>query len=170
MNIANREIPSAWCIWFTGLVDGEGCFTYKTVSSPLRIIPRFHIILQDDDSLIREIHTTLGFGCISFTTPRTLQTNGKVFPPRATWCTSRKRDLELLCVLFRAHPLHSKKAAEFAIWETLVIQHSNNPTDTRTLAQTALRLINLNPRRSGRSGEGRARLESFLCLPSAKEE
>lgn len=122
--ITNRlTAPKEFCSWFTGFFDGEGCivaFTRPHSRNPdyseFRL--QLRIMIRDDDlDTIRHIQNNLKVG-ISYRR----KGNGNANPAVA-WVCERLQDLaEVMIPLLDNHPLHTKKAKEYAIWRPLVIR------------------------------------------------
>lgn len=98
--------------WFTGFVDGEGCFSIE----PKRC--EFIVKLRDDDrALLELVQDALGIGRIG----REMGPGGNR-RPQARWVVSKKRDLIWLTELLDRYPLQSKKANDYGVWREAVIQ------------------------------------------------
>lgn len=102
--------------WFSGLVDGEGCF-YISPNFGCRFI----INLRGDDlEIIEDIQARLGMGRISHA-PRNKKT-GRI-NPHVVYEVARKKDCAQLTLVFDAYPLRTKKARDYAIWRRAVLSH-----------------------------------------------
>ena len=115
-----------WCSWFSGLVDGEGCFIISRVRQRWTHA-RFVINMRADDAvMLEEIRRTMGFGAV--------QGRHRTYanPTRAFEVTN-KRGLLALVRLFDRYPLRSRKRKDYEVWRTFVLLHQDrkNATDPR---------------------------------------
>ena len=116
-----------WCSWFSGLVDGEGCFALRHnrkqwVAAELRINMR-----ADDRPMLAAIKATLGFGRLTFHMKRSGGSK-----PTVEFCVGHRRDLLTLVRLFDQYPLRSRKRKDYEVWRTFVLlhqdrKHANDP-------------------------------------------
>jgi hypothetical protein len=108
-------MDDAFGYWFSGLTDGEGCFTLN--GTAVHVHPGFHIGLRGDDGgLIEEIYTQLGFGCVYH--EKHDRPDGKRRQSR--WAARTKSDCAALVEIFDRYPLRSKKARDYMIWREAV--------------------------------------------------
>jgi hypothetical protein len=145
---AINKIPKDWAYWFTGLCDGEASFTSAAQWSKAHIHPRFAIIMQQDDKLLREVEAMFGFGSLCANQPSCLRKGGGHFGPRLAWSVDKRSDLLFMCQFFSAYPLRSKKQAEFKLWRRFVIAYCGKTTGFRQLVELAMKVSSLNERRS----------------------
>ena len=109
----STAIDPAFGYWFSGFVDGEGCFDIHRINSADKdyYICRLTIGLRDDDtSILEEIQQQLGLGQI---TPR--RTKGTI-NPQVAWSVSRKTEMVPLISVLDSYPLRSKKQNDYRIW------------------------------------------------------
>ncbi|MDB5584863.1 MAG: hypothetical protein JWR80_10039 [Bradyrhizobium sp.] len=102
--------------WFSGFVDGEGCFHVhkKTVNNCETYDCQFSLTLRaDDKAIIEDMKRQLGgIGSIA-ERPAPKAGNGK---PQVRYCISSKADCQILREVLRAFPLRAKKRRDFEIW------------------------------------------------------
>lgn len=102
--------------WFSGFVDGEGCFHVhkKTVNGCETYDCQFSITLRADDKpIIEEAQRQLGgIGSIAVR-PAPKTTGAK---PQVRYCISSKADCQRLREVLLAFPLRAKKLRDFEIW------------------------------------------------------
>lgn len=102
--------------WFSGFVDGEGCFHVhkKTVNGCETYDCQFSLSLRADDKpILEESRRQLGgIGSIA-DRPERKDGGGK---PQARWCVSSKADCQILREVLRAFPLRAKKRRDFELW------------------------------------------------------
>lgn len=111
-------IDDAFGHWLAGFVDGEGCFSMLAHNVREAYSCQFLLTLRDDDEpILREIQARAGFGSVARRTPK----NGN---SQAYWTVHRKEDCIALVALFDRYPLRAKKARDYAIWRTAVIEWS----------------------------------------------
>ena len=113
----------AWGWWFTGFVDGEGCFNINTYKKG-RHRPRFIMKLRADDIAVLEKAQKLFGGSLRIQEPSRMMieripgTN-----PSAEWSVNHKRDLVLLDQHFQQFPPQSKKYRDYKIWTMAVREY-----------------------------------------------
>jgi len=109
-------IDPAFAGWFSGFVDGEGCFHVhkKTVNGCETYDCQFSLTLRADDrAIVEEIQEQLGgIGSIAMR-PAPKTGNGK---PQVRYCVSSQRDCQRLREVLSAFPLRAKKLRDFEIW------------------------------------------------------
>ena len=121
------RVPSdaAFCSWFTGFFDGEGCIvamtrpcTGRPQYSEFRLQVRIQIREDDAGTIDHILH---GVGCGRTAKHKVGNTiNSR---PSVSWYCETINDLaEVIVPLFDRFPLHTKKAKEFAIWRPLVMR------------------------------------------------
>jgi hypothetical protein len=146
--VAIRRIPKDWAYWFTGLCDGEATFTSAAQWSRGHIHPRFAIIMQQDDKLLRKVESMFGFGSLCANQPSCVRKDGGHFGPRLAWSVDKRSDLQFLCEFFTKYPLRSKKQAEFELWRRFVAAYCSKTASFRQLIELAMKVSSLNERRS----------------------
>src|SRR5215831_4963271 len=103
--------------WLSGFTDGEGCFLlqFRKMGTAFIGVARFVIKLrQDDEEIVRLIHSYFGVGYVHY--PRHLdpRINGK---DQVAYQAQRTRDMAGVIVPhFERYPLRAKKQRDFAIW------------------------------------------------------
>lgn len=108
-------MDSEFGYWFSGFVDGEGCFLIQKGNRNTYHC-RFTLNLRDDDLPILElIHTTLGFGVL--THQRKPGGNSK---PQSQWRCNSKADCLSLVEYLENYPLRAKKLEDFRVWSQAV--------------------------------------------------
>jgi hypothetical protein len=108
--------------WLAGLVDGEGCFfahawhpSTRPHSTNIQI--QMTVGLRADDKPVLEHRQAItGLGRLHFIR------QGAAC--RWQWTVIRKKERLVLVEIFDQYPLRSKKAADYAIWRELAIEHS----------------------------------------------
>jgi hypothetical protein len=107
-------IDPSFGYWFSGLVDGEGCFAISRRSG-LRFGCEFIIQMRLDDlPVLLECQERLG-GKIRHV--RNARGNSH---PLARWVIQRKADCRQLCDVLETYELKSKKRRDFLIWSRAV--------------------------------------------------
>jgi hypothetical protein len=113
--------------WFAGFADGEGSFTFCHGRRKPRVTtghnPVFSLVLRADDLAILESLKAEFGGTIYVTHPPSVRKAHPGGNPRATWNVVAKADLARLVRYFDAHPLHAKKARDYAIWRRGVLAY-----------------------------------------------
>jgi len=104
-------IEPSFGYWFSGFVDGEGCFRIHRVRNGDYYETHFIINLRKDDKAILEkIKNTLGFG-------RTQERKEwKTSKPQISFIVNKREDCLKLAELFFRFPLQAKKQREFFKW------------------------------------------------------
>ena len=111
--------------WFSGFVDGEGCFSVDLGKPDVerlkfRGIPRFQIAQKAEAELMLNIAFLIGRGCFSRKIngiPGTTQENG-IYQFEARSRISLKRIQEYL----KKHPLRGKKALSYSKWCQAIVE------------------------------------------------
>ena len=142
MNRAQWEAAQLPCAlefgyWFSGLVDGEGCFS---IAATPKAGWRCDFIIKlraDDRPMLERIRDELDMGRV--TEGEHSSENGK---PWARWTVTRKPDLVRLTEIFDEFRLRSKKARDYAIWREAVIHWANSdkPVDWWPIEQAFINL------------------------------
>lgn len=131
----------------TGLVDGEGCFTYSTSKGV--ISPRFIIGLSDlDVDLLCRLQIFWGnIGTIYRCPPRNILSNGRSYLGcgMTAFRVARIAECFELVQHFRTYPLRGKKQKAFLIWKDMVMLKYHFPkVRLDTLAELAHELKRAN--------------------------
>ena len=136
---AGEGVDPAFCHWFAGFTDGEGCFSVhkKLVSGYETYDCQFIISLRADDRPVLErIRRELGIGTLA-DRPGSDEKN-----PQARFCVSSQRDCLVLRDVFRAFPLRAKKATDFEIWsQALQAWIEHEPLQWGNMAEARDRLM-----------------------------
>jgi hypothetical protein len=111
------NLDPAWCNWFAGFVDGEGCFSILCSDTKYK---RFNLMLQisiriDDKPVIQDILDKLKVGSTMIRDSPAIWRGCRMAQVR--WKISHLRDiLNVVIPLFEKYPLRTKKAKEFELW------------------------------------------------------
>ena len=121
------NVTAEWASWFSGLVDGEGCFLIHRVGSSYHSAVFVINMRADDRPMLAEIKATLGFGAI-YRRPRRM-----IGHPTYAYQVARVKDTLALVRLFDQFPLRSRKRRDYEVWRTFVLLHASpkNATDPR---------------------------------------
>ena len=108
------HLDPLFCAWFTGWVDGEGCFDSSEDKNSLGISARLRISARDDDAaLVSAVMYTLQCGSLS---------RMEKPSPQVVLEIRRLGDCHhILIPLFDKYPLYSKKSRDYKIWRALVM-------------------------------------------------
>ena len=104
-----------WLSWFSGLVDGEGCFLIGRVQVPYYEVKFVINMRADDRPMLEEIKNTLGFGRLAY------RQRGKIGHPTVAFEVSKATDLLKLVRLFDEYPLRSRKRRDYEVWRVAVL-------------------------------------------------
>jgi len=121
--------------WFTGLVDGEGCFHARIhirKDDHVRcLVAYFSLKLRADDTpMLEVIRDALGVGHI-------YKHNEKLSKwPQADYRVNHRNDLRRTIVPhFDMYPLRSKKARDYEVWREIILKYkcrrANSLTDVQ---------------------------------------
>jgi hypothetical protein len=112
----------AFGYWFSGFVDGEGCFSIARTPWGFRC--EFIIKLRADDlPMLEAIRAELAIGRINAGAHSTAGINGK---PWVRYVVAKKTELIRLTEILDAYPLRSKKRRDYAIWREAAIHWANS--------------------------------------------
>ena len=109
--------------WFSGLVDGEGCFHarahYRKQDNAHMLVTYFSLRLRADDQPILEyIKKQLGVGAIYLHSEKLSK------HLQADYRISHRRDLSgALIPLLDNYPLKSKKSRDYKTWRKIVLDY-----------------------------------------------
>lgn len=123
------NLDPLFCAWFSGWVDGEGCFRALVRSEDRSIQPRLSIKVRDDDRhLVNLVHTTIQCGWVRNRSYKYARERGRTHQnDQITWdCTDIHQCRHILVPLFDKYPLRSKKARDYKIWREIVLAVSEN--------------------------------------------
>jgi len=115
------NIDPLWCSWFSGWVDGEGCFTPHVSKRTRSIQGRILVCVREDDAeLVRGVRETLKCGIVD-------QYQSRGHNRMIRWiCYNVGSCRNILIPLFDAYPLRSKKRRDYDIWRKLVLAISED--------------------------------------------
>lgn len=134
------DVDPAFGHWFSGFVDGEGCFgIYFSTSGRVFL---FKIALRADDiNILREIHRHLGIGRVQVRHNRSDDN-----PVGSFIIQSIPEHCGVLIPLLRQYPLRSKKREDFEIFAAATEARMRNinqplsPSERSELEKSAARL------------------------------
>lgn len=134
--------------YITGLVDGEGSFTYSKNTNG-KVYPYFAIKLNIADlPLLEKVREFFGgMGTIYKSPPRTYRLNDSTYTSgaMANLKIFRKDELLKLVWHFLEYPLEGKKAAAFQVWKEIVmLRVVNRPWDEARITARAAELTKAN--------------------------
>jgi len=144
--------------WYvTGLVEGEGTFTYSRSGSQIALYFAVKLARADDSLLLSLQDFFGGAGTIYRVRPRA-PTPGAGFSKAATYYrVCRRSELGRIVEHFDAYPLRASKAASFRIWRLMVLLKQEFPRTSRDrLDALAGKLSATSPRNAVRSAEAGA--------------
>ena len=116
------NLDQTWCAWFSGWIDGEGCFTARlTGSNNGAISCGLRVRVRDDDTgLICSVKDTVKCGRIFSDSMTRNGTN-----PQIIWnCSNLSACRNILIPLFDKYPLQSKKMRDYQVWREIVMNLS----------------------------------------------
>ena len=109
-------IEPAFGYWFSGFVDGEGCFRIHKIRNGDYYECHFQIKLRKDDrAILEKIQNILGFGRIQDNLP---EGNSEA---TSSYLVNSKNDCFKLAELFFRFPLQAKKQRDFFKWHEALI-------------------------------------------------
>lgn len=117
-------VDQDWFKWFTGFVDGEGCF-YIAQRNRVVSCTRLAIGLRNDDlPILLEIQTQLQMGTIHCRGSRSPNDffHAPNANPLAEWSVSKISDCQKLIALFDQFPLKTKKKRDYAVWREATLE------------------------------------------------
>ncbi|HEY4181044.1 MAG TPA: LAGLIDADG family homing endonuclease [Kofleriaceae bacterium] len=107
--------------WVTGLVDGEGSFTYQTSTTGQVMVVFALKLTQADSAVVWRVQDFFAAGRIYTTKARVPSKQGEGWTKTATYFrVIRKAELPRIVDHFEVYPLQSKKQEAFAIWKEMV--------------------------------------------------
>lgn len=121
------HISDSFGYWFSGFVDGEGCFLIAPLPSRRRkerihYYPRFMLVLRSDDKeIISSVKNILRIGSICFFRKEEGKKNSNS-KPQVAYSISDRGECYFLVKFFEKYPLKTKKKNDFEIWKQLVIE------------------------------------------------
>lgn len=113
--------------WFTGISDGDSCFSLNKIKDTDRYQARFMMTKRgDDQGILETVQKTLKIGNVY----RTTQTiNGK---PTATFSVGKRKELLEIISHFEKYPLQTRKKHEFILWREAVLELGKPPKARNT--------------------------------------
>ena len=125
--------------WFSGFVDGEGCFYMTVYARDKWPTCRFTINMRADDrSILEECQRQLGLGQI-----HDRKATGKA-NPQACLRVQRKMEVYQLLGVFDRYPLRSRKKFDYQIWKEGVLAWMNlgrGSKDWSSMQDARVRLV-----------------------------
>jgi len=117
------QLDPLWCAWFSGWIDGEGCFMSRVKKVGLGISPILRVGVRNDDAdLLVYVKNTIKCGLIIHSDKQYERDKGKNARDAIEWrCVDFGACRHILIPLFDEYPLHSKKKHDYVIWRELVI-------------------------------------------------
>ena len=117
-----KRFPSSWLHWFSGFVDGEGCFLLHVFARQRYLPqPRFMLSLRIDDApILEEISKTLAVGKVFYPRHRHVNPQGYKSNLRADYHVYTKDGTQLLVDIFSRYPLRTKKQHDLIPWSEAV--------------------------------------------------
>jgi hypothetical protein len=143
--------------WYvTGLVEGEGTFTYSRSGSQIALYFAVKLTRADDSLLLSLQDFFGGAGTVYRVRPRA-PTAGAGYTKAATYYrVCRRSELGRIVEHFDAYPLCASKAASFRIWRLMVLLKREFPKTSRDrLDALAGKLSATAPRNAVWSAEDR---------------
>jgi len=135
--------------WYvTGLVEGEGCFTYSR-GPRSRMALYFAVkLVRADDELLRCLQAFFGgIGTLYRVRPRAPTPRAGYTKAASYYRVCRRDQLQRIVEHFDAYPLRGTKAASYAIWRLMVLLKVEFPkTSHDHLDLFAKRLSAASPR------------------------
>jgi hypothetical protein len=105
--------------WVTGLVDGEGSFTFNRNGRQIAVVFQVKLTGADADVLVR-LQQFFGVGRIYKVAARTPTAMSGATKTAAMYRVNRHDELPRITSHFDAYPLQSYKANAFKIWRGMV--------------------------------------------------
>jgi hypothetical protein len=146
--------------WYvTGLVEGEGCFTYSRSGSRLALYFALKLT-RADDTLLAALQSFFGgVGTLYRIRPRPPTARAGFSKAASYYRVCRRDQLGRILAHFDAYPLRGVKAASYRIWRLMVLLKLEFPkTSQDRLDLFAAQLSAAAPRRAvwSATGEGAA--------------
>jgi hypothetical protein len=155
------ELDDTWCYWFSGLVDGEGSFSWTLDKRRDGVYPRFSINLTNDDEIMKQIKIVFKFGKLNPLRQGQKQHDGLKGNLRIAWDVTDKLGLSIIVSFFEHFPLHSKKHEEFKVWKRMVERYVMFGYRDPEIRKLAFGLGGLNNIRKGQSIHGMDHLKDL---------
>ena len=134
--------------WYvTGLVEGEGCFTYSHSGSSLALYFAVKLI-RADDALLHSLQAFFGgAGTIYRVRPRRPTARAGFTKAATYYRVCRRSELRTVLAHFDSYPLRGAKAASYQIWRLMVLLKLEFPKTSRDrLEMFAAKLSAASPR------------------------
>jgi hypothetical protein len=139
-----REIDP-WYV--TGLVEGEGCFTYSRSGNRLALYFAVKLTRADDQLLQRLQNFFRGAGTIYRVRPRAAAGRAGFTKAASYYRVCRKDELPRIVAHFDVYPLSGAKSASYRIWRMMVLLKLEFPkTSHERLEVFAKQLSATSPR------------------------
>ncbi len=109
-------VDPLWCAWFSGIVDGEGCFSLRiqgnSCSAELKISMR-----EDEDKIIKEIQSTLQCGRVGYLSNRAMRFAGGNGRDAIAFRVKAINEVcGIIIPLLDAYPLKTRKLQSYLKW------------------------------------------------------
>ncbi len=144
MGTLSRGTLEPW--WITGLVDGEGTFTFNRNGRQMAVV--FAIKLTGVDRPIAErVQEFFGVGRLYRVAARVLTASSDATKTAAYYRVNRHDELPRIVEHFDAYPLQSYKANSYKIWKAMVtLKRDFRGRNHAALEELALALSAAQPR------------------------
>ena len=141
--------------WYvTGLVEGEGAFTYSRSGSHIALYFAVKLTRADDSLLLSLQGFFGGAGTIYRVRPRAPSGRAGFTKAATYYRVCRRGDLGRIVEHFDRYPLRGSKAASFQIWRLMVLLKKEFPKTSRErLEMLAISLSAASPRNAAWSAE-----------------
>lgn len=127
------QITDDFGYWFSGFVDGEGCFNVSCINRKNFKNPQIttnFVIAQAEYSIMNEINNILQLGWYEkYKKPKIYKSISREFPGCYTYhlATRSLNDCLLLISIFDKYKLRTKKKRQYELWkEAVYIRQINN--------------------------------------------
>lgn len=125
------KIDDSWHSWFSGFVDGEGCFTvsnYGSWDQGQTVLPLFIIVCRADDvDVLTAMKKVFGGRIYYRKVGKNQLKRAPGTKPSCSWTVNTKKGLRLLVKQFDKYPLRSKKKRDYKLWREAVIEYLKPP-------------------------------------------
>ena len=119
------DISPEWCAWFSGWLDGEGCFTVESKGNRGNaLVPVLKVGLRDDDLLLlKQVRHILNCGRVSSFSNESARILGKQSQDTVRWQVKViSENCHIIVPILDKYPLRSKKHRDYIIWRELVMR------------------------------------------------
>ena len=108
------NIDPLWCAWFSGLIDGEGCFCIHKKPIGFGISAHLEIRMRVDETpYLKMICNTLHCGTLSFSKDKR---GGNYNPTSKISIASISDVVNIIIPILDRYPLRMKKQHDYKIW------------------------------------------------------